>query len=376
LRYFFSTGEASGERAAVLLAGAITAKDAGARFEGIGAAAMRAAHFSIWRDHTGWASMGPLAAIPKIPKLLLEMWLTAFHIARTKPDLIVLVDFGVFNLRLARTLRERLHYHGPIIYLYPPGAWLDSERTARAVCDLTEAIAAFEHQAKFYRSLGLAIQYFGHPVAGRLVARAPRPLPPEDGGCIALLPGSREGEIRYHLPIMLQTFALLRQRRRNLTAYAAALDESIAERLRSIIARFSAAGVTVTLGVRAALEDADAALVASGTAVLESVLTGVPAVAMYVVSRSVVWYGRRMQRRIYRDGRYITLPNLIAGEAIVPEFLQEDATPERLADAMEALLRDPHRGREAVERLRAALGAPDALERVADLAIAKAERAA
>jgi lipid-A-disaccharide synthase len=376
LRYFFSTGEASGERAAVLLAEAIAAKDAKAQFEGIGASAMRAARFSIWRDHSGWASMGPLAAIPRIPKLLLDMWLTAIHIARNKPDLVLLVDFGVFNLRLAKTLRERLRYGGPIVYLYPPGAWLDSERSARAVCAVAEAVAAFEHQAQFYRSLGLPIQYFGHPIAGQFVPRAERTAPPTDGGCVALLPGSRSGEIRYHLPVMLKTLELLRRRRPNVTACVAALDEDFAERLRSSVARSSDRNVFVTVGVRAALENADAALVASGTAVLESVLLGVPAVAVYVVSRSVVWYGRRMQRRIYRGGRYITLPNLITGEPVVPEFLQEAATPERLAEAVEEMLCDPGRERPAAERLRAALGAPDALERIADFAIAAAQRAA
>lgn len=360
----------------MLLAGAIAAKDADARFEGIGAGAMRAARFSIWRDHSGWASMGPLAAIPRVPKLLLEMWLTAAHIAGSKPDLVVLVDFGVFNVRLAKTLRRRFGYEGHILYLYPPGAWLDSERTARAVSALTQPVAAFEHQAQFYRSLDLPIRYFGHPIAARLEARPPRAAPPYDAGCIGFLPGSRSGEIRYHLPIMLRVFRLLHGRRPKLTAHVAALDEGIAERLRSTIARSKESGITVTVGVRAALEYADAALVASGTAVLESVLLGVPAVAVYVVSPSVVWYGRRMQRRIYRGGRYITLPNLIAGEPVVPEFLQKEATPQRLADAIDELLRDPGRERPAIDRLRAALGAPDALERIADLAIAAAGRAA
>jgi lipid-A-disaccharide synthase len=374
LRYFFSTGEASGERAAVLLAKAIAAKDGDAQFEGIGAGAMRAARFTIWRDHTGWASMGPLAAIPRIPKLLLQMWLTAIHLARDRPNLIVLVDFGVFNLRLAKTLRDRLHYTGPILYLYPPGAWLDSERTARAVCAAADAVTAFEHQAQFYRSLGLPIQYFGHPVATKLALRERRPAPPRDGGCVAFLPGSRSGEIRFHLPIMLQTFGLLRERRPRLSAVVAALDESLARQLRSAIERSGESRVAVVVGVSAALESADAAVVASGTAVLESVLSGVPTIALYVVSRTVVWYGRRMQRRIYRGGRYITLPNLIAGDPIVPEFLQEDASPQRLAEAIDATLCEPDRQRAAVERLLAALGPADALERIADAAIAAAKR--
>ena len=77
--------------------------------------------------------MGPLAAIPRIPKLLNAMLRTAFHLAASKPDLIVLVDFGVFNLRLANTLRRRLQYAGPILDLFPPGTWLDNAEKARNV---------------------------------------------------------------------------------------------------------------------------------------------------------------------------------------------------------------------------------------------------
>ncbi len=95
----------------MLLAEAIRGIDPEAKFEGIGSRRMRAAGFTLWRDHTGWASMGPAAAIPRIPKLLAAMLLTASHIAKTKPDLVVLVDFGVFNLRLAKQLR-RIGYRG------------------------------------------------------------------------------------------------------------------------------------------------------------------------------------------------------------------------------------------------------------------------
>ncbi|MGC1379709.1 MAG: hypothetical protein WA814_01655, partial [Candidatus Baltobacteraceae bacterium] len=141
--------------------------DPAAEFEGIGARAMRAAGFRIWMDHTGWASMGPLAAIPRIPKLLAAMLRTAGHLAATKPDLIVLVDFGVFNLRLANTLRRRLRYAGAILDLFPPGTWLDNEEKARNVSAVSFPLTAFAHQYEFYRSIGCRIAYFGHPFANR-----------------------------------------------------------------------------------------------------------------------------------------------------------------------------------------------------------------
>jgi lipid-A-disaccharide synthase len=371
MRYFFSTGEPSGERSAVSLANAIRARDAQARCEGIGADAMRGAGFTLWRDHTGWASMGPLAAIPRIPKLLLEMWTTAAHIAKSKPNLVVLVDFGVFNVRLAKTLRERLGYSGSILYLFPPGAWLDSARTARAVSRWTTPVTAFRHQESFYRALGLPIYYFGHPLLSQYDLRAPRPAPPRDAGCIALLPGSRAGEVKRHAPILLEALAVLRRTRPRLRAVLGAADDRFRSPFESMLARGSAGDVQIVVGVRAALENADAAWVASGTAVLETVLLGVPAIALYVVSPSVVWYGRRMQRRIY-GGRFITLPNLVAGEELVPEYLQDDAAPERLARAMDETLNDTARRRAAFEALRVALGSTGAVDAIADLSLALA----
>ncbi len=368
MRYFLSTGEASGELNAVLLARAIRARDPEARFEGIGAQRMLDEGVALWRDHTGWASMGPLAAIPRIPKLLVQMWQTALHIARSKPDLVVLVDFGVFNVRLAKTLRERLHYAGPILDLFPPGAWLDSEDTARAVSRWTNPVTAFAHQEAFYREHGLPIQYFGHPLLDEYHQRPPRPVPPRDGGSVALLPGSRAGELHRHVPVLLRALEELRRTRPHLRAVLGAANAGAQQGLRRAAAALGARDVRVEIGVRAALADADATWVASGTAVLEAVLLGVPAIALYVVAPSVVWYGRRMQRRIV-GGRFITLPNLVAGEEIVPEYLQGDATPERLARAMGDLLEDPARRRSQFAALREALGEPGALDRCAAYAV-------
>lgn len=367
MRYFFSTGEASGEFSAVLLARALRARDPEAQFEGIGASRMREEGVRLWRDHTGWASMGVVAAIPRIPRLLVQMWLTALHIARVRPDLVVLVDFGAFNVRLAETLREHLHYEGPILYLYPPSAWLDSVRTARAVSRWTTPVTAFAHQEGFYRSLGLPIAYFGHPLLGEYRERAARPAPPRDAGCVALLPGSRGGELSRHLPVLLQALATLRERRPRVRATMAVADRRLDRAVVTAIRTARVPELRVEHGVRDALTDADAAWVASGTAVLETLLLGVPAIALYVVSPFVVWYGRRMQRRIY-GGRFITLPNLVVQEEIVEEYLQEKATPERLAAAMDRLLEDPQRMREKLARLRVALGSEEALERCADFA--------
>jgi lipid-A-disaccharide synthase len=366
VRYFFSSGEASGESSAVLLAQAIRAIDPQAQFEGIGAGRMRAAGFAMWRDHTGWASMGPLAAIPRIPKLLATMWRTAFHLAAAKPDLVVLVDFGAFNLRLAMTLR-RLHYAGPILDLFPPATWLDNAHKARAVSAVAVPMTAFAHQSAFYASVGAPIAYFGHPLAGEYRRRPPRAAPPGDGGTVAILPGSRSGELRYHLPALAAAYRLLATRRPNVRAVFGAADDRAAAHIERTIERERLTGVEVVRGVGDAIAAADAAWVASGTAVLETVLSGVPAVALYIVTPILVKHGRSMIKH-----RFITLPNLVLDREIVPELLQEDATPARLVDAIDAILRDPSAQYGHFAQLRDALGPPDALARCAEFAVALA----
>lgn len=369
MRYFISTGEASGELNAVALARAIHALDADARFEGIGGARMRAAGFTLWRDHEGWASLGPVAAIPRIPKLLLACAQTAAHLAREKPDLLILVDFGAFNVRLAAMLRKRHAYAGPIVDWFPPGAWLDDERRARGVAALAVPITAFEHQRAFYSRLNLPVQYFGHPMAARYAKRAPRAAPPADGGAVAMLPGSRTGERKYHVPRLRAAFELLRARRPRLRAIVSASDERSERALRGAFA--DAANVTIARGLQAAIADADAAWVAGGTALLEVVLAGVPAVSLYVVPSYLEGYAKR----IY-SGRFYTLPNLLVGREVVPELIQERATPQALADAMDALLRDPAAQTPGQDDVRAALGPVDALERSAAFAVQLARGAA
>lgn len=363
MRYFLSSGEASGELAATLIAQAIARVDPQAQFEGIGAARMRENGIPLWRDHTGWASMGPLAAIPRIPKLLVVMLDTARHIVQSKPDLVILVDFGAFNLRLAKRLRA-IGYRGAVLDVFPPGTWLDRAKTARDVAAVAMPLTAFAHQRDFYASLGLPIAYFGHPLAGQYAMRAPRAAPPPGNGMVALLPGSRGGELRYHVPRLLAAFTQLRAKRPQLRGVIGAADDRAQTSLRAAAKRAGLGDLAIVRGTQAALAHADAAWVASGTAVLECALSGVPAVALYVIAPMLVKHARRVY-----SGRFVALPNLVLDRPVVPELLQDDATPDRLARAMDELLRDPAAQYGEFVRLREALGPPDALERCASFAV-------
>jgi lipid-A-disaccharide synthase len=368
LRVFVSTGEASGELLAADLIGAMRVLGANFDADGIGGERLEAAGVRLTQRTAGWASMGPLDAIGKIPKLLAIGTRTALALRRHPYDLIIMVDFGAFNLRLARMVRA-FGSKTPILYYFPPGAWFDDIARARKVAELTDPLTAFVHQRDFYQSWGLPISWYGHPLVSTIAPRAPRPLAPADGGVVALLPGSRAGEIARHTPRLLNALALLRQKRPNITAVLPAIDAAATSAFEELLRLRSPLPVTLVHSAREALASADAAAVASGTAVLESALLEVPTVALYVLSEATAKVARRVYKRTY-----ITLPNLVLDEPVVPEILQEAATPQALADALEAALTAPERQLADFRRLREALGPADTLERCAKFALRLAGR--
>jgi lipid-A-disaccharide synthase len=186
---------------------------------------------------------------------------------------------------------------------------------------------------------------------------------------VALLPGSRPGEIARHTPRLLNALALLRERRPDIAAVLPAIDSAAYAAFEELLRLRSPLPVTLVRSAREALAVADAAAVASGTAVLEAALLEVPTVALYVLSEATAKVARRVYRR-----RFITLPNLVLDEPVVPELLQEHATPQALADALEHALAAPAEQLADFRRLRAVLGSPDTLERCARFALGLAGR--
>src|SRR5579859_3085193 len=198
---FVSAGEASGDLQASLLVSALRKLRPSLTVRAIGGQRLRAAGAEIVEDSVagGWASIGHLRAYVKIPWLLLRMLLLANSLLRDPPRLLVCVDFGAFNVRMLEWLRFR-GYRGRALYYFPPAAWLDREAQARKVARVSDALTPFAHQAAFYRSLGLPIDWHGHPLVSVISERPARE--PARTPTIAVMPGSRDGEVDCHLPVL------------------------------------------------------------------------------------------------------------------------------------------------------------------------------
>lgn len=362
---FVSAGEASGDLQASLLVAALAKLNPSLRIRAIGGERLRAAGAEIIEDSVagGWASMGHLRAYVKIPWLLGRMLAIANGIMSDPPRLLVCVDFGAFNLRMLEWLRF-CGYRGQALYYFPPGAWLDRPAQARKVARVANALTPFQHQADFYKSLGLSIDWYGHPLVSHIAPRVPRD--PSTPPLVAVMPGSRDGEVDCHLPVLAAAAERLARERGARFRVVAASDALLA----SIGARWpqscgGAASVVRSDAATAAVE-ADFAWVASGTAVLETALVGTPQVTFYRVSDAQYKFVERHLPHLLVGP--VTLPNLVLGERIIVELLQHAMSPERLLAETTPLLDDSARRKAMLDgysRMRRALGPPDSLERIA-----------
>ncbi len=371
-------GEASGDAHAAALVRALRARMPTGRCEFFGATGreMRAAGVESIVEIDQLAIVGLLEigrALPKFRRAYQA--LRAAALAR-QPDAVILVDWPDFNLRLARTL----HRGGlKVIYYISPQLWAWRAHRVRAVqrdVDLLLAILPFEPD--WYARHGVAhVEFVGHPLAGTVVARydraefcrrqqldATRPI-------IALLPGSRHKELTRILPPMLAAAKIIAHTRPDAQFVVALAPNRTSTEAAPILAAatnahgssFAAALRSTQHETREAVAAADVAAVTSGTATLETGILGTPLVVVYKES-ALNWH--TLGRLITTE--HFGLVNLIAGERLAPELMQDDFTPARLATELLRLL-DPQQNAAMRARLRAAtarLGTGGASARAAD----------
>jgi len=361
-----SAGEASGEMYAARLATAL-GQLANVQLFGLGGVRMREAGVELLADSAEVAVVGISEAVRRLPSALRIYRRLTAEAARRRPQLAILVDFPDFNLRLAR----HLHEHGVrIIYFISPQVWAWRPKRVHLIRQLVERVLCiFPFEEKFYRQAGVPVDYVGHPLVDQVRAQRSRE---EFAACydldvgqpiVALLPGSRPGELTHNLPPMLEACRLLPSNSSCQFVLAVApgmTGGQLTSYLRPDLPVHLVEGATYD-----ALAAAEVAIVSSGTATVEAALLGTPMVVVYRVSHATAMILRRIVRT-----PFFSMVNLIAGRRVVPELIQQDFTPPRLAEEVGRLLGSPE-AREQMKgelaEVRSRLGPGGAIERAAEV---------
>ncbi len=363
-------GEASGDKHAARLIQALRELVPQVDLYGIGGAALAAQGMRLACRAEDLAVIGLTEVIHKIPVLwraLRRLWQ---YLQTERPDLVILVDFPDFNflvMRLAHRCRV------PVMYYISPQVWAWRRGRVKTIARLVDRmVVIFPFEEEFYRRHGVCVTYVGHPLLETLPALPPRPELRASFGlqdrdlAIALLPGSRTGEIRQLLPVMLASAGQLQEllpRCRFLLPLAPTVAP---EFVTPFLAPSPAPVSLVQHQTYEVLAAADLALVASGTATLETALMGTPMVILYRLSPLTYHVGRLLIRV-----PHIGMANLLAEAALFPELIQDEATPARLTAAVLDLITDTDhlaRIQAGLKRIRQRLGGPGASNRAAAVA--------
>jgi len=370
LRVFVSAGEPSGDAHAAALVEAL-ARRAEVRVNAIGGPRLEAAGARIVFPAGEVAVVGLSEALRALPALARAYVRTKRLWKRDRPDIFVPVDFPGFNLRLARLA---FSLDVPVVYYIPPQVWAwGAGRVDVMKKTLAGAAVILPFEESIYRRKGIRVRYVGHPLVDSVRPRTDRASFRSAHGfapdvpLVALLPGSRQHEVRRLLPAMVESFKRLKRRRPECRG-AVGLADAIPERKASRLVRELGLNLPVLKGMTHDLVNAsDVVLAASGTVTLEAAILGKPLVIIYATSRITYAVARRLVRT-----RHIGLVNLVAGERVAPEFVQDEVEPAVLAGELESLLFDRERRERAVQaldRVRAKLGGPGASDRAAEFVL-------
>lgn len=335
-------GEASGDLLGSHLMAALKARRAGLNFSGIGGPKMIAEGFASLYPIERLSVRGYAEVLGQYREITAMRRTFARRLLEERPALFIGIDSSDFNLDLERQLKDA---GIPAVQYVSPSIWAwRGWRVQRIARSVTHVLALFPFEPALYAKAGVAVTYVGHPLAdviplasdkaaARVQLRLPAARP-----VIALLPGSRRSELQYMGDLFVRTALRLHQELPQAHFVCPTASRATREQLEAALQRQGAGELPATLlfgHSHEALAAADVALVASGTATLETALIKTPMVIAYRQS-PVTW--ALMRHMIYLP--YIGLPNILAGEAFVPEFIQNRATPEALAAAVGALLQD------------------------------------
>ena len=332
LRLFILAGEASGDRIGADLVQRLRGRT-NVELSGVGGPELRAEGLSSLFPMENLSVMGWSDVLRRLPLLLWRVRQTARAIIRQRPDVVVLIDSQVFSKAIAGRVR-RAGLDVPILLYVAPTVWAwRPERAAELKPLYDEVLAVLPFEPKVMAELGGSpTSYVGHPAMVRFPMRPTQP----ERGPLLLLPGSRLGELRRHLPLMRQAAEMLRAHPR-LTGFVIPTLASLADQLRAEVASWSVPVDVVTGEARqAAFSSAYAAFAVSGTVTFELAMLGVPMVVTYVADAQQAKRYRALGRRVQ-----IALPNILLGREEIPELQFAGPDDERSLAPLAALLDDP-----------------------------------
>lgn len=360
-------GDPSGDAHAALLVEALRRLNPSMTFTGLGGPHMRDAGVELLQDLTQTASIGPFDAARHLGRFAQARRIFAEHLASAKPDAVILVDFGDFNLPVMAPLAKRAGCK--VLYYISPQLWAWGRFRLRWVRRYVDRmIVFFKFEETFYKSVDVPVTWVGHPLLEHATPSVPREQAQAELGLnpwrmtVGLMPGSRDQEIRRHLPLLLESARVITWQMPGIEFLLPKAPQADA----TLFAAAVSSGVDVRIcenRVYDCLQVMDAAIVASGTATVEAALFEVPMAVVYRTS----WPTYLAAKAVVRVP-HIAMVNVIAGKAIVPEFVQAQATPGRVGRAVVDLLRNQPRNdamRQGLRKVREELGEPGAVARAA-----------
>jgi lipid-A-disaccharide synthase len=369
-RVMIVAGEASGDLHGADLATQILARDPACELFGVAGERMRAAGVRALTRTEDIAGLGLAELASTIWSTLGVLRELKAMVRRERPDLVILIDFAEFNMSLARAAKRA---GVPVLYYITPQVWAWRRGRVARIIERTDRLAVvLPFEAELYAGAGKRVTFVGHPLLDRVAPAQDRAATlkrhglPAHARLLALLPGSRRGEVRYLLRPMVEAARVL-EADHGLTPVIALAPTLTLAQLREE-GRVDLDGIRLIEGDTYSIVAAsELALAASGTATLETALLGCPMVVAYKMSPLTY----ALARMLVRGVDFIAMPNILAGREVVPELIQERVNVRNLVRAAENLMVEPLRTetRDALLALRARLGEPGAAARVAAIAL-------
>ena len=373
-KILISAGEASGDIHAAAVTAALKKIDSAIEVFGMGGDALRAAGGEVLFDIKDHGVMGFVEVIKKLPDLFKLRSDFARVMDERKPDCLVVVDYPGFNMKLAKVAHDK---GIPVVSYIAPSAWAWNKGRAKNVAKIVDKVACiFPFEYDVYEEAGAPVEFVGHPLLDIVHPAMERAEAEAWAGkeaghpLVLLMPGSRLMEIEKMLPTLLEGAKLLKKQ---LPEVQFAMPRAGTIPLELLQSKIKASGleIKITEGHNYDLFSvADLALATSGTVTLEAALCGLPSVIVYRTSALNAFIARRVI-----NIPNIGLPNIVAGRQILPELLQEDFTPAKVASTAVELLAPENRPQLEADLafMKARLGEPGAVDRVAQLILRIAE---